>query len=90
MTEQTWLDLAKIFGIPVTMLMFSLWSGYYQVWHWHRELVDLATRLTEMREDRDYWRDQRMSQLTELEKKAQERIYLDRVRDRERDYKERG
>jgi hypothetical protein len=88
MSEVQWIELAKWLGIPLTGFLFILWAGYHQVWHWHREIVALVTSLAEMREDRDFWRDQRMNQLTELEKKAAERLYLDQIRDR--DQKGRG
>jgi len=83
MTEQTWIELIKWLGLPITMFMFILWTGYRQVWHWHRELEAVIRENGELREDRDYWRDQRMSTLTDLERRAADRDYRTIVRERE-------
>lgn len=74
MTEQVWIELAKVFGLPIAGGLYLLRAGFKQVWVWGHEKVELVKANAELKAERDMYRDKYINVLLEMQKELRAKL----------------
>lgn len=69
-TEQIARLLYSQLGVFAMFIIIAI-SGYYGVWRWNREYLDLKDKYAEVEEDRNYWRETAEKLQAQIDKRVE-------------------